>query len=98
VEHSEDEGIMKAWELDMADFYPEIMLSVDLLAKSDEVFCHDVKEGQQPTMRGAYFTGGENADDHPEIDFFILDEMRRVVFSRRKKGEGLFAYNATKPG
>ena len=34
---------MSQWESQMADFIPESMLSVDLLAKSDEIFCHDVE-------------------------------------------------------
>ena len=81
----------------MGDFVPEKMFSVDIQGKSDEVFCHDVKEGETPTMlRGAYFTGSGTGDS--SIDFYILDENRRVVFNRRKKTEGIFVYNATKPG
>ncbi len=32
------------------------------------------------------------------IDFFILDKDRKVVYSRRKRSEGLFNFNATKEG
>jgi hypothetical protein len=32
------------------------------------------------------------------IDFFILDQDRKVIYSRRKRSEGLFNFNVTKVG
>jgi hypothetical protein len=46
-------------------------------------------------LRGAYFTTGQG---DTSIDFYILDENRRVVLNQRKKTEGIFSFNATKPG
>ena len=51
-------------------------------------------------MRGAYFVntaaGVEKKDTL--IDFFILDPNYQVIFSRRKKDEGIFRFNTTIPG
>jgi hypothetical protein len=48
-------------------------------------------------MRGAYFVGSKG-ENYPTIDFFILDPQRKVVYSRRKKTEGIFRFNATITG
>ena len=49
-----------------------------------------VKEGEQVNIRGAYFTSDSTQDRNAVIDFFVLDEERRVIFSRRKRSEGIF--------
>lgn len=82
----------------MSDFIPEKMLSMDLFAKSDEVFLQDNPEGGKLQFRGAYFAGSDRLSDKPVIDFFILDPSRKVIFNRRKQSEGLFSVNATKAG
>ena len=46
-------------------------------------------------LRGAFFTTGQG---DTAIDFYVLDETRRVVLNQRKKTEGIFQFNATKPG
>ncbi|TNV72284.1 hypothetical protein FGO68_gene8197 [Halteria grandinella] len=74
------------------------MLSMDLPAKSDEVFLQDVAEGEKLQFRGAYFTGNTQNSDKAQIDFFILNPDRKVIFNRRKQAEGIFSINATKPG
>lgn len=68
-------------------------------ARSDEVFFHEVKSGEYLFIRGAYFAGsGGSKDTTGTIDFFILNEERQVLFSRRKRSEGIFAINCTTPG
>jgi hypothetical protein len=57
-----------------------------------------VKEGEEVNIRGAYFTSDSTQDRNAVIDFFVLDDERRVIFSRRKRSEGIFSINATKPG
>ncbi len=62
------------------------------------MFYQDIAEvNGNIVMRGAYFIGSRK-DKNPSIDFFILDPSRRVIFSRRKKSEGLFNFNVTLPG
>lgn len=48
-------------------------------------------------MRGAYFVQSTQ-EEKPTIDVFILDPNKKVIFSRRKKIEGIFRFNATIPG
>jgi hypothetical protein len=44
---SPSDNIMAQMEKEMQDFLPEKMLSMDLPAKSDEVFLQDLPEGQK---------------------------------------------------
>lgn len=48
-------------------------------------------------IRGAYFLTGA-AESKPNIDFFILDPNRKVIYARRKKTEGIFRFNSTIAG
>ncbi len=48
-------------------------------------------------MRGAYFTSTSNSKGN-EIDFFVLDPSHRVVFSKRRKREGLFRFTTRAEG
>jgi len=48
-------------------------------------------------IRGAYFVGSSTTNNKL-IDFFILDPNNRVIYSRRKKEEGIFRFNTTTPG
>lgn len=48
-------------------------------------------------VRGAYFIGTKS-EKSPTLDFFVLDPNKKVVLSKRKKAEGLIAFNATIPG
>jgi hypothetical protein len=61
------------------------------------VFYEDVEEGTEIYFRGAFFSSGKN-DVNPVIDFFVLDPERKVIFSRRKRAEGVFKFNSTIPG
>jgi hypothetical protein len=92
------DSVMTQMEKEMADFLPEKMLSMDLYAKSDEVFLQDLKEGENLQFRGAYFAGNIKEADKAHIDFFILNPDRKVIYNRRKQAEGIFSINATKPG
>lgn len=98
VEHDEGDAVMKKWESEMTDFIPQINFNADLNAKSDDVYYHLVKQGESQNLRGAYFSGNKQGQDKGTIDFFILDQDRKVVFSRRKRAEGIFNFNATKEG
>ena len=44
------------------------------------------------TIKGAYFAGGKREKSATQIDFFILDPSKTVVYSRRKKNEGVFTF------
>ena len=81
----------------MGDFIPDIHFNTDLKGKSDEIYYHMVKEGQEFNIRGAYFSQNKKGDKGT-IDFFILDSDRKVIYSRRKRAEGLFNFNTTIPG
>lgn len=48
-------------------------------------------------IRGAYFSSSKR-EEKGSIDFFILDPERRVLYSRRKRSEGLFTFNTTRSG
>jgi hypothetical protein len=99
VEHDENDAVMKKWESEMAEFLPQINFNTDLSGKSDDVYYHFVEEGQPQNIRGAYFSGDKKfGQEKGTIDFFILDKDRKVVYSRRKRSEGLFNFNATKEG
>lgn len=98
VEHDEGDAVMKKWESEMTDFIPQIHFSTDLNGKSEDVYYHEVKEGQSQNIRGAYFSGNKQGQDKGTIDFFILDKDRKVIYSRRKRSEGIFNFNATKEG
>jgi hypothetical protein len=77
------------------------MFQMTVAGKTDEVFFHEVKPGEQLLIRGAYFVGSggsKEAASNGNIDFFILNEERQVLFSRRKRSEGIFAINCTAPG
>ena len=56
VEHDESDAVMKTWEVEMGDFIPDIHFNTDLKGKSDEIYYHMVKEGQEFNIRGAYFS------------------------------------------
>jgi hypothetical protein len=45
AEEEAEKGLMKQWDEQMSDFFPEKMLTLDVFGKSDEVFYHDVVEG-----------------------------------------------------
>lgn len=72
AEEEAEKGLMKQWDEQMNDFFPEKMLTLDIFGKSDEVFYHDVSEGQRLNIRGAYFTGDPTNQDR-QLDFYILD-------------------------
>lgn len=48
-------------------------------------------------IRGAYFVG-QSTGKNKYIDFFVLDPLGKVVYSRRKSEEGIFRFNTTAPG
>ena len=48
-------------------------------------------------VRGAYYVAS-STESKPTIDFFILDPNNKVVYSRRKKNEGIFRFNASVSG
>ena len=48
-------------------------------------------------IRGAYFVG-TSSTNNKLIDFFILDPNNRVIYSRRRKEEGIFRLNTTMAG
>jgi len=97
VEHDESDSVMKLWEVEMGNFVPDTHFSTEIKGKSDEIFYHYVNEGEELNLRGAYFSTSKK-DDKGAIDFFILDSGRRVIYSRRKRAEGLFNFNTTSPG
>ena len=47
--------------------------------------------------RGVYFARGDNKEKGV-VDFFVLDPKRQVMYSRRKKSEGVFSLTLTTPG
>jgi len=49
-------------------------------------------------LRGAYFTDSASTSKSSGIDFFVLDPDRKVIYSRRKRAEGIFSVNLTAPG
>jgi hypothetical protein len=59
VEHDENDAVMKTWEMNMGDFVPDIHFSTDLKGKSDDVYYHLVKEGEELNIRGAYFSSNK---------------------------------------
>lgn len=48
-------------------------------------------------IRGAYYVVSRD-ETKPTIDFFILDPNNNLVYTRRKKSEGIFRFNATQTG
>jgi hypothetical protein len=61
------------------------------------MFYDDVPEGAEVYIRGAYFMTAEK-EGKPPIDFYIVDPTKKVIYSRRRKNDGIFRINATVPG
>jgi hypothetical protein len=61
------------------------------------MFYEDVAPNTEVYIRGAYFAT-QDGESKPPVDFYIVDPLKRVIYSRRKKNEGIFRLNATTPG
>jgi len=51
-------------------------------------------------MRGAYFVNADASIPKEDrlIDFFVLDPNYQVIYSRRRREEGIFRFNTTLAG
>lgn len=70
--------LMDEWDLYMKDFVPEDMVMFELGPTVTETVIERLVEGEKEYIRGAYFVKGDK-----NIDFYITDPTRRVIFSRR---------------
>ncbi|CDW84548.1 emp24 gp25l p24 family protein [Stylonychia lemnae] len=94
---TEDDHIMREWEKLMVDFIPEFNVGFKLQAKQEQSYYEDIEQGQTVLARGVYFARGADKEKGV-IDFFVLDPKRQVIYSRRKKSEGVFSLTLTTPG
>jgi hypothetical protein len=93
-----DDYFMEEWESVMADFDPELLVTVPIASRSDEFFYEDVtKVGT--TIRGAYFIiGSEGQERHTGVDFVITDPTGAIIFQRNDQVEGVFRVQANSTG
>ena len=77
------------------DFHPQTLYTLDIGSRSEEVFYEDVTEPVE--VRLAYFASSKDLRNQ-EIDFFVVDPERRVIYSRRKQVEGMYRFNASMNG
>lgn len=84
---------MEEWNKYMSDFIPEDMSTFELPPKKTESIIEPIAEQDNEYIRGAYFVQGDK-----NLDFYILDPKRRVIFSRRNQHEGIFRFNTTMEG
>lgn len=54
----------------------------------EDVSAEDV---ESVTISGAYFIGGNRNKNFP-VSFFILDPLKKPIYSRRSKTEGVFMF------
>lgn len=81
----------------MNDFVPEDMLTMAIPLHEDHIFLDDVPVNKSVYIRGAYFVTALNMRKVP-IDFFIIDPLKKIIYNRRSKNEGIFRINVTTPG
>ena len=68
-----------------------------LIIPKIQSYFEDIEQGQSVLARGVYFARGDNKEKGV-VDFFVLDPKRQVIYSRRKKSEGVFSLTLTTPG
>jgi hypothetical protein len=90
---SEEWNLMDEWSEYMSDFIPEDMTMFELKPKKTETAFEAIEEGEMEYIRGAYFVKGDK-----NIDFYITDPTKNVIFSRRNAHEGIFRFNTTAAG
>jgi hypothetical protein len=90
---TEEWSLMQEWSTYMEDFIPEDMVTFELASKKTVNAVEKIAEGEEESIRGAYFVKGDL-----KIDFYIVAPSGDVIFSRRNQHEGIFRFNTTMIG
>lgn len=88
--------LIDEWDVHMADFTPELLLTVPLPARTDEFFYEDVPKGPPVLIRGGFFASSE--DETSSVDFTILDPKSKTIYEKHGEPEGLFHFQSKMPG
>eukprot|EP00923_Selenidium_pygospionis_P028858 GHVN01051601.1.p1 GENE.GHVN01051601.1~~GHVN01051601.1.p1 ORF type:complete len:391 (-),score=64.15 GHVN01051601.1:2545-3717(-) len=89
-----EEGIVHEWDVHMANFVPDMLVTFNLASRSDEYFYHDVSM-EQEMIRGGFFVTA--TDEASELDFTIMDPESRIIM-KKKDHEALFHFDCEMMG